>query len=51
VSEILAAVRSLWVVWLLLLFAGIVLWVYWPRRKAMMEEHARIPLDDDKPER
>jgi cytochrome c oxidase cbb3-type subunit IV len=41
------ALRSLWVVWLMALFIGIVAWVYWPRRKREMEDHGRIPLRDD----
>ena len=39
--------RSLWVVWLMALFIGIVAWVYWPKRKREMEDHAQIPLRDD----
>ncbi|MDX1423153.1 MAG: cbb3-type cytochrome c oxidase subunit 3 [Kiloniellales bacterium] len=41
------SLRSLWVVWLIALFVGIVAWVYWPKRKREMEEHGRIPLKDD----
>ncbi len=41
--------RQLWVLWLMLLFVGIVAWVYWPRRKDRLEEHGRIPLEDDEP--
>ena len=40
-------IRSLWAVWFMALFLGIVAWVYWPRRKARLEEHGRIPLDTD----
>ena len=39
--------RSLWVVWLMILFVGIVVWVYWPKRKRELEDHGRIPLRDD----
>ena len=39
--------RQLWVVWLALLFAGIILWVYWPRRRPIYDRASRIPLDDD----
>ena len=46
-EEIYAVIRSLWVVWLLVLFVGIVAWAYWPSRKRRMEEDARIPLRDD----
>jgi cbb3-type cytochrome oxidase subunit 3 len=42
--------RTFWVVWLFLLFALIVVWVMWPRRKKEMEEHGRIPLQDDEGE-
>lgn len=42
-------VRSLWVVWLMILFVGIVAWAFWPsrRRQRKMDEAARIPLRDD----
>ena len=39
--------RTFWVVWLMLLFVGLVVWVYWPRRKEELEAHGRIPLHDD----
>jgi cytochrome c oxidase cbb3-type subunit 4 len=41
-------VRSLWVVWLLLLFVGIVAWAYWPSRRRRLQKHANIPLEDDR---
>lgn len=31
-------------------FAVLLWWVYSPQRKASLEEHGRIPLDDDKPQ-
>lgn len=40
-------VRSFWVLWLMLLFIGIVVWAFWPGRRKDLEAHARIPLDDD----
>ena len=46
-QEIAVWLRQLWVVWLMLLFAGIVAWVLWPRRKNELERHGRIPLEDD----
>jgi cytochrome c oxidase cbb3-type subunit 4 len=39
--------RSLWVVWLMILFAGIVFWAYRPKNKKRFEENARIPFKDD----
>ena len=30
-------VRSLWVVWLMAIFLGIVAWVLWPGRKKRLE--------------
>ncbi|MDH3233899.1 MAG: cbb3-type cytochrome c oxidase subunit 3 [Alphaproteobacteria bacterium] len=46
-QEFYAALKSLWVVWFMAVFVGIVIWAYWPRRKAEMEDHAQIPLRDD----
>lgn len=40
-------IRSLWVVWLLLLFAGIVVYALWPGNRRKFSRAARIPLDDD----
>ncbi|MBM3598691.1 MAG: cbb3-type cytochrome c oxidase subunit 3 [Alphaproteobacteria bacterium] len=38
--------RQIWVIWLLALFTGIILWVYWPRRRPIYERASRIPFDD-----
>jgi len=46
-QEFLVFMKSLWVVWFMALFVGIVLWAYWPRRKAEMEDHGRIPFRDE----
>ena len=42
--------RSLWVVWLMLLFLAIVAWVYRPGSRKRFEKDAKIPLEDDRPE-
>lgn len=39
--------RSLWVVWFMALFIGIVVWAFWPSRRRKLEEHGRIPLRRD----
>jgi cytochrome c oxidase cbb3-type subunit 4 len=39
--------RPFWGVWLMGLFLAIVVWTLWPRRKADMDQHARIPFQDD----
>ena len=44
-------VAQLWVVWLVLLFAGIVAWVYLPRNRKKMIDNGNIPLRDDSEER
>ena len=44
-------IASLWVVWLIVLFAGIVFWAYRPKNKKRFEENARIPFKDDEGER
>ena len=44
-----AAVKSLWVVWMLALFVGIAAWAYWPRRRDTLERHGQIPFRDPDP--
>lgn len=39
--------RQLWVLWLMLLFLGISVWVFWPGRKKELERHGRIPLEEN----
>lgn len=46
-ETLLPVLKQLWVVWLMALFAGIVLWVYWPSRRREMEDNARIPFRDE----
>ena len=41
---------SLWGVWLMILFIGIVGWVFWPKHKQKFESYGSIPLNDDDPE-
>jgi len=43
--------RSLWVVWLMLVFLAIAFWAFRPRNKARFEADARIPLGDDRAEK
>ena len=43
-----AGLRSLWAVWFLILFVGIIAWAFWPRNKERLERQGRIPLDDDR---
>ena len=42
------ALRSLWTLWFMALFIGIVTWTFWPRRKQQLEDQATIPLRDDR---
>ncbi|WP_455372602.1 cbb3-type cytochrome oxidase subunit 3 [Limibacillus halophilus] len=50
-DELIAFLRSFWVLWLMLLFIGIIAYAYWPKRKQKMESYGAIPLrDDDKSE-
>ena len=48
--ELAVWMRQLWVVWLMLLFVGLTVWVFWPGRKKDLERHGEIPLKDDSPE-
>lgn len=45
--ELIAWAKSLWVVWLMLIFLGIVFWAYRPRNKGRFESDARIPFRED----
>ena len=46
-EEFYSFLRSLWVVWFMVLFTGVVVWAYWPKRKPDMEDHGRIPFRDE----
>lgn len=45
-----AIFHSWWTLVLLLVFIGIVVWAWSPKRKRKFDEAARLPLDDDKDE-
>lgn len=45
--EIYGFFRQFWVVWLLILFAGIVVYVFWPSRKRDYERKGEIPFKDE----
>jgi cytochrome c oxidase cbb3-type subunit 4 len=39
--------RSLWVVWLVILFAVVVWWAYRPKNRKKFEDAAKIPFRED----
>ena len=39
--------RSLWVLWLMAIFIGIVVWVLWPKNRSKIEDHGKIPFKDE----
>jgi cytochrome c oxidase cbb3-type subunit IV len=39
--------RSLWVVWLMILFAGVVFWAFRPKNKKRFEDDAKIPFREE----
>jgi cytochrome c oxidase cbb3-type subunit 4 len=39
--------RPMWLVWLSVIFLGIVVWAFWPRNRAKLEGYGAIPLRDD----
>jgi cytochrome c oxidase cbb3-type subunit 4 len=47
IQSIYPLLRSVWVVWFMLLFIGIVTWVLWPSRRRKLEDLGRIPLRGD----
>lgn len=46
-DQISETLRSLWGVWLMMLFLGIVFWAYRPKNKDELQRHAQIPLRDE----
>ncbi|MFI4998298.1 MAG: cbb3-type cytochrome oxidase subunit 3 [Reyranellales bacterium] len=41
------ALTSIWTIWAVVLFAGILVWALRPRNRRRFEQDARIPLNDD----
>ncbi len=39
--------RSLWVVWLMILFGAVLFWAFRPKNRKRFEEAARIPFKDE----
>lgn len=46
-EELIVWAKSLWVVWLMLIFLGIVFWAFRPKNKRRFESDARIPFRED----
>lgn len=46
IMDLYALMKSVWTVWFFVLFVGILIWVFRPSRRAEMNRHAMIPLDD-----
>ncbi|GBD44570.1 hypothetical protein HRbin40_02059 [bacterium HR40] len=47
-ADLLPLFKQLWLVWLVLLFAGIVVWTMWPGNRARFDRAARIPFEEDR---
>jgi cytochrome c oxidase cbb3-type subunit 4 len=48
--ETISAISRSWgLVYLVLLFAAVCLYAFWPRNKAKFDRAARMPLDEDQP--
>lgn len=45
-QEFLATFHSIWSVFILVVFFGIVIWVFSSKRKQAFDEAGRIPLED-----
>lgn len=46
-DELVSLARQLWVVWLLILFLGIIFFALRPKHKKDFDEASKIPLQDD----
>ena len=42
-------VKSAWVVWMMALFVGIVVWVLWPSNRRRFRKASQIPFENDAP--
>ena len=47
-QELMTVLGTAQTVWFVVFFAGLVAWVVWPARRKEMDDHARIPLRDDR---
>jgi cbb3-type cytochrome oxidase subunit 3 len=45
ITALAETLRSNWLIVALVLFAGVVFWGFWPRRKRRLEESSRPPPD------
>ena len=46
-AQIAEIARSLWLVWLIILFGAVVWWAYRPKNRKRFEQDAKIPFKDD----
>lgn len=46
-TEVAEFLRSIWGLWLMALFVGVVAWAFWPRNRKKFSDAAQIPLKDD----
>lgn len=47
-EEVSVFARSWGVIYLMVLFAGVLAYAFWPRNKATFDRAAQMPLDEDK---
>lgn len=45
--EIYEFLRSIWGLWMMMIFLGICAWAFWPSNKTRFERDGQIPLRDD----
>ena len=46
-GEIYDFAASLWVLWLMVIFIGVVVWAFWPGHKRRFQSYGDIPFKDD----
>lgn len=46
-QEVSEFLRSIWGLWLMIVFLGIVAWAFWPKNKGKFERYGEMPLKDD----
>jgi cytochrome c oxidase cbb3-type subunit 4 len=46
-----SVLRPFWVLWVIMIFTGVVFYAYRPKNKKRLEDYGNIPLRDDNEER
>ena len=46
-EDVVHLAKQFWVVWLMIIFVGLIYWAYRPKNKTRFEDHGNIPFRDE----